>query len=88
MAYNAPAAPEAMAAVAAALDVPTAAAGLQDLVRWLDGPTNLHALGFRASQVEGAAELATTRSYPNPRPVTRDGVVAVLTRATVGGPPG
>ena len=82
MAYNAPAAPEAMRAAAAALGVDDAPAGLQALVARLGGPTNLHDLGFGLDDVPRAATLATARPYPNPRPVQRDGIVELLTRAT------
>ena len=34
-----------------------------------------------------AADLATTATYPNPRPVTRDGVRAILDDAFNGRPP-
>ena len=63
-----------MAAVAGALGVADAPAGLQVLVRDLGGPTDLAGLGFAESDVPRAADLATARAYPNPREVTRDGV--------------
>ncbi len=84
MAYNAQAAPEAMSAAAAALGVDDAPSGLQALVAELGGPVRLDALGFALADVARAAELATARPYPNPRPVDRDGVVGLLTYATRG----
>ncbi|MFL6080514.1 MAG: maleylacetate reductase [Ornithinibacter sp.] len=84
MAYNAPAAPEAMSAAAAALGVDDAPSGLQALVGGLGGPVRLDGLGFALSDVPRAADLATARPYPNPRPVDRDGIVALLTDATQG----
>ncbi len=88
MAYNAPAAPEAMNAAATALGVDDAPSGLQSLVAELGGPVRLDALGFTLADVPRAADLATARPYPNPRPVTRDGIAGLLTRATQGTPIG
>ncbi|GAA4404828.1 maleylacetate reductase [Fodinibacter luteus] len=84
MAYNATAAPEAMAAAAGALGVDDAPCGLQALVAGLGGPTRLDALGFSLADVPRAADLATARPYPNPRAVQRDGIRHLLTRATEG----
>ncbi len=84
MAFNAAAAPEAMRAAAAALGVDDAPSGLQDLVTRLGGPTTLRDLGFDLADVPRAADLATARPYPNPRPVDRDGIVELLTHATEG----
>ncbi|HYN68472.1 MAG TPA: maleylacetate reductase [Ornithinibacter sp.] len=84
MAYNAAAAPEAMSAAAAALGVDDAPSGLQALVARLGGPTRLSDLGFALADVPRAADLATARPYPNPRPVHRGSIVELLTRATEG----
>ncbi len=84
MAYNAQAAPEAMRATATALDVDDAAAGLQALVARFGGPTRLGDLGFGLADVPRAADLATARPYPNPRPVHHEGIVELLTHATEG----
>ena len=84
MAYNAPAAPEAMSAAAAALGVDDAPSGLQALVAELGGPVRLDGLGFALADVPRAADLATARPYPNPRPVDREGVIGLLTHATQG----
>jgi len=84
MAYNAPAAPAAMATAAAALGVDDAPSGVQALVARLGGPTDLHRLGFGLADVPRAADLATARPYPNPRPVEHDGIVGLLTHATEG----
>jgi alcohol dehydrogenase class IV/protocatechuate 3,4-dioxygenase beta subunit len=84
MAYNAGAAPEAMAKVARALGVGDAPSGVYDLVASLGGPTSLAQLGFRESDIGRAAELASARPYPNPRPVTRDGIAALLHDAWAG----
>ena len=58
--------------------------GLQALVAELGGPVRLDGLGFALADVPRAADLATARPYPNPRPVDRDGIVGLLTHATQG----
>jgi alcohol dehydrogenase class IV len=84
MEYNAPAAPTAMVTAAGALDVAEAPAGMQQLIRSLGGPTSLTELGFSATDIPRAAELATARPYPNPRALTRGVVADLLERAAVG----
>src|SRR5215467_9186322 len=78
MAYNAAAAPDAMATVATALGVPDAPSGVYDLVRSLGGPTSLAEIGFRESDIHRAAALASARPYPNPKPLTTEGIAALL----------
>jgi maleylacetate reductase len=78
-AYNRAAAPEAMARIARALgDVGDPAAGLYDLARRIGAPVGLKEIGLGAEDLDRAANLATTNPYFNPRPVTRDGVRALL----------
>jgi alcohol dehydrogenase class IV len=84
MAYNAPAAPAAMAAIADALGVMDAPAGMYDLIASLGGPVSLASLGFRPDDVEEAAAQATAQPYPNPREVTLAGVAALLRDALAG----
>lgn len=81
VAFNASAAPQAMARIAAALAVDNAAAGLAALGHGLGLTMSLGALGFRAQDIDRAAELVTGSAYANPRPVTADDVRAVLLRA-------
>jgi maleylacetate reductase len=87
MAYNAPAAPEAMRRIAEALGVSDAPTGVYDLVASLDGPTSLAELGFRESDIALAAQAATAAPYPNPRELTTDGIATLLRDAWVGQPP-
>jgi alcohol dehydrogenase class IV len=77
-AYNAPAAPQAMARIARALAAESAAAGLFDLARSLGAPLSLEQLGFRQADLVRAAEIAVANPYWNPRDVTREGVLQVL----------
>lgn len=86
-AYNAPAAPAAMAAIRRALDVPDAAAGLHALGRTLGVPKGLGELGVRAPQLDRIADLAVSQPYPNPRPLERAAIRMLLQQAYEGGTP-
>jgi len=77
-AYNRDAAPAAMARVARALDATDAPAALFDLATGLGAEMRLAAFGLGAADLERAADLALERPYPNPAPVTREGVRALL----------
>jgi len=87
-AYNAPAADLAMARVARALGVESAPQGLYDLAKSLGAPVSLETLGMKREDLDRAADLAVMNPYYNPRPVTRDGVRALLEDAFDGRPPG
>jgi alcohol dehydrogenase class IV len=87
-AYNESATPAAMQRVSRALGgMKSAAAGLYDLARRLDAPRALQDIGLKAADLDRAAELATQNPYYNPRPVTREGVRALLEQAFHGRPP-
>lgn len=77
-AYNAKAAPEAMARVARALGASEAAAGLFDLAVSLGAPTSLREIGMKEDGLDRAADLAVQNPYYNPRSVTREGVRTLL----------
>jgi maleylacetate reductase len=83
-AYNAPAAPLAMARVARALASGSAAEGLYDLADSLGAPLSLAAIGMEADGLDQAAEIAVENPYYNPRPVTKDGIRALLQNAFEG----
>jgi alcohol dehydrogenase class IV len=84
-AYNRDAAPEAMARIRRALGgVEDAARGLYDLGRKVGAPKSLAEIGLKASDLDRAVELATQNPYYNPRPVTREGVRALLDDALNG----
>ncbi len=89
-AYNRDAAPQAMRRLAEALGADDAAAGLWDLARALGAPTDLVSLGFPADPDAAAAVAAAVAaaSPANPRPVTEDGVRALLRAACAGDRPG
>ena len=80
-AFNRDAAPDAMARIARALDAGDAAAGLFDLIITIGAPTRLAELGLDEQDLDWAAELAVQNPYYNPRPVTQDGVRALLDEA-------
>ena len=84
VAFNAPAAPEAMARIASALGVEDAAVGLTALNRALGLTASLRDLGLREADLDRAAELVASSSYGNPRPVTVADVRGVLARALDG----
>ena len=81
LAYNAAAAPEAMSRIARALGSDDALAGLADVLDTLPVPRSLGANGMPADGLERAVELAMRDSYPNPRPLEREAVRAMLRRA-------
>jgi alcohol dehydrogenase class IV len=92
LAYNAGAAPEAMARIAAALATAgrvaaSAPQGVFDLAKDHGAPTALRDLGMRADDLDRAAELAVQDEYPNPRPLERGAIRALLQRAFDGAPP-
>ena len=77
-AYNAPAAPEAMARVARALGAADGPQALYDLARRIGAPTTLEGIGMPEGGLDRAADLAVANPYWNPRPIDRAGVRALL----------
>ena len=84
VAYNAPAAPDAMTRVSIALGASSAAQGLFDLAKSLGAPTSLGEIGMREADLDRAAELATLSPYWNPRAIERDAIRALLDDAFYG----
>ena len=87
LAYNAASAPGAMARIARALGADDAPAALQALAQRLGAPTSLRAIGMPQSGLDRAADLAASAPYPNPRPLERTALRALLQRAYDGTPP-
>src|SRR5580704_6698702 len=58
--------------------LPSAAEGLFDLARRLNAPVALKDIGMPPDGIERAADLAVASPYPNPRPVEREGIRALL----------
>jgi len=82
--YNYDAAPDAMARMARALGVKDAPSGVYDLEVSLGLKMKLADLGLKEADLEKAAKLATDAPYPNPAPITYDGVLALLRNAYAG----
>ena len=87
LAYNAAQAPQAMARIALALGTEDAAQGLFDLAAAHGAPTSLKAIGMPEDGLDRAADLAAANPYPNPRPLDRAALRALLQRAYDGEPP-
>jgi alcohol dehydrogenase class IV len=87
LAYNSAHAPQAMRAIARALQCDDAARGAFELAARHGAPTSLKAIGMPADGLDRAADLAVTSPYPNPRPLERAGLRALLQRAFDGDPP-
>ena len=85
--YNAAQAPEAMRRIARALGTESAATGLFDLAHRLGAPLALKDIGMPADGLDRAADLAVQTPYPNPRPLERAAIRALLQRAFDGGRP-
>ena len=96
MAYNAERAPQAMQAIARALsaalpaqriEAADAPRALFDLAVRHGAPTSLAAIGMPADGLDRAADLAAQTPYPNPRPLERAALRALLQRAFDGAAP-
>jgi len=88
LAFNQPAAPQAVAALSRALGgVPDPARELWELAGRLDAPRSLAELGMAEADIPRIAELAVADPYANPRPVTRDGLESLLRAAWAGEAP-
>jgi maleylacetate reductase len=87
LAYNAPAAPEAMAALGRALDADDVPGAVRGLAGGSGVPRSLAELGLSEADLAVAARAATEQAYPNPRKVTAEGVLDVLRAAYVGDRP-
>ena len=89
VAANAAFAPAAMQRLARSLDAPSddAATALHGLARDHGAPTSLRELGLHERDLDRAAELAVQKPYPNPRPLERAWIRALLQRAFDGSAP-
>ncbi|TMQ10610.1 MAG: maleylacetate reductase [Deltaproteobacteria bacterium] len=91
IAYNAAAAPEAVARIAAALGTSEnsggAAMALYHLADAVGAERSLAALGMPADGLDRAADLAVANPYWNPRPLERAAIRDLLERAFTGTPP-
>ncbi len=87
LAYNASHAPRAMGRIARALGAQRAPQALFELQRATGAPTALRDIGMPEAGLDRVAELAVQTPYPNPRPLERAALRALLQRAYEGTPP-
>jgi alcohol dehydrogenase class IV len=87
LAYNAAAAPEAMRRIARALGADDAPMGVHALAKDNGVPVALRDIGMKSADLDRAADIAMTASYPNPRPLEHGAIRALLQRAWEGAPP-
>jgi maleylacetate reductase len=71
----------ALSPIADAFGHARAGAALWHFAAGLQAPLRLSALGLTEADLDRAAEIATRNPYANPRPVTRDGIRALLQNA-------
>jgi alcohol dehydrogenase class IV len=84
VAFNAPAAPEAIEIVGDALGAQDPAGALFDLSASMEAPTALEQLGVQQSDLEHAAAQILEQDFYNPRHVDRDGLTELLRNAYAG----
>lgn len=87
IAFNAPAAPEAMQQIEAALGVEEAGRGLYDLNIRLGLETGFGAIGMPKDGIDEVTGIIETMKFANPRHLSRDDVHNVVTQAWAGQPP-
>jgi len=86
-AYNAGAAPEAMARVGRALDSPDPPQALYELAGRLGAKRSLRELGMPQDGIERVVEQTMAAPYPNPRPLDVSAIRELVIRAWNGEPP-
>ena len=84
LAYNAAAAPQAMARIARALGGASAPQAAYDLARDNGVAVALKDLGLRAADLDKACDIALQNQYPNPRPLERAALRQLLQDAFEG----
>ena len=84
LAYNALAAPEAVARVARALGCKSGPQAVYDLARDNGAPVALRDIGMKESDLDKVCEIAMRNQYPNPRPLERAALRQLLQEAFEG----
>ncbi len=87
LAYNAPAVPNAIAALRRATGSDTPAAALFDVAQSGGAPTSLRDLGMPEDGIERAVQITLENPYFNPRPLEADALKATLSAAWAGDRP-
>jgi maleylacetate reductase len=88
LAYNASAAPDAMARIARALGTADAARGMYELARSLGAPVALKDIGMPEAELGRCAAIASRNAYWNPRPIEEGAIRNLLEDAFHGTEPG
>jgi alcohol dehydrogenase class IV len=84
LAYNAPAAPDAMRKIAGALEARNAPQAVYDLARNNGAPLALRDIGMKEQDLDRACEIAMGNQYPNPRPLEQGAIRQLLQDAFEG----
>ncbi|HEV7445901.1 MAG TPA: maleylacetate reductase [Steroidobacteraceae bacterium] len=87
LAYNLSAASHARATLSRAIGAPDPASAMHKLAIALGAPTSLRQLGMPEPGIDHAADLAIKSPYWNPKPVEREAVRNLITRAWAGAAP-
>lgn len=87
LAYNAAAAPQAMARIARALGGQSAAQAVFDLAKDNGAPVALRDVGMKAEDLDKACAIAMQTPYPNPRPLEAGAIRGLLQAAWEGARP-
>ncbi len=87
IAYNARSAAAELTPICDLLGGENAGLALHAFAKEMNAPLALKDLGLRESDLDRAADLATTKPYPNPHPVTRADIRALLQVAWAGDTP-
>ncbi|GAB3469443.1 maleylacetate reductase [Polaromonas eurypsychrophila] len=88
LAYNAAAAPEAMADIAVALGAVHGPQAVFDLAKNNGAPVALRDIGMKEADLDRACDMAMQNQYPNPRPLERRAIRQLLQQAFDGERPG
>lgn len=86
-AFNEAAVGELLVPIREALGGPSAGAALWGFAQRIGAPLRLADLGLSEADLDRAAEIATRAPYPNPRPLSRDGIRHLLQDAWQGTTP-
>lgn len=64
-----------------ALDHNYPPAALLDLAKHMSAPTSLAQIGFKQTDINKTVEIALSKPYPNVKPLTKEGLTELLTKA-------
>ena len=87
IAFNRDAAPGAMDKIRRALGAEDAGLGLYELNARMGLPTGLKELGMKQSDLDDAVQFVAATPIENPRPVSREDLLQIITQAFHGAPP-